>query len=178
MSLYLATLITGLSLAFFGAFLLLKPTVSEKALKAFPRSQIATYVLMAIAVSWFSLRIYNLTPSDFGEHKDLLLMLFLSIAVASFYFVPDFLSARALAGCILLLSDVLLDAAFMQAPTSRLFLVSYVYFMVLIAFVLGASPYLLKDWFNWLFKRSGRLKLVSGALLSYGVLLVTIAVTY
>ena len=178
MSLYIATLITGLSLAFFGAFLLLKPTISEKVLKAFPRSQIATYILMAIAVSWFSLRIYNLTPSDFGEHKDLLLMLFLSIAIASFYFVPDFLSARALAGCILLLSDVLLDAAFMQAPSTRLFLVSYVYFMILVAFVFGASPYLLRDWIDWLFKTSGRLKLVSGALLSYGILLVIVAVTY
>ena len=119
-----------------------------------------------------------MTPSDFGEHKDLLLMLFLSIAIASFYFVPDFLSARALAGCTLLLSDFLLDAAFMQAPSTRLFLVSFVYFMILVAFVFGASPYLLRDWIDWLFKTSGRLKLVSGALLSYGILLVIVAVTY
>lgn len=178
MSLFTATFITAIFLIVSGSLLHLRQEASEKALKAFPRSKKMTYFFMAIAVTWFSFRIYNLAPSDFGEHKDLLLTLFLGTAVASFYFVPDFLGTRALAGCLLLVADALLDAAFMQTPVTRLFLVSYVYLSILLAFVLGASPYLIRDWINWLFNTTFRLKLFATSVLAYGLLLLIVAFTY
>ena len=178
MSLFTATFLTAIFLIGFGVLLFFQKEASEKALKAFPRSKKMTYLFMAIAVSWFSLRLYNLAPSDFGEHKELLLALFLATAVASFYFIPDFLSARALAGCLLLLADALLDAAFMQTPTTRLFLVSYVYLMILIAFILGASPYLIRDWIHWIFKTPYRVNGFAFTFLSYGLLLMLVAFTY
>ena len=127
MSLFYATLSTGLFLILCGGTLIFNYNSSQKFLTAFPRSKSATYLLMATAMIWFSLKIYNLPLSEFGEYKTILLAIFLSITFASFYFVPDFLGVRALAGLTLLIADALLDAAFMQDPSTRLFLVSFVY---------------------------------------------------
>ena len=178
MSLFYATLSTGLFLIFCGGTLIFNYNSSQKFLTAFPRSKSATYLLMATAMIWFSLKIYNLPLSEFGEYKTILLAIFLSITFASFYFVPDFLGVRALAGLTLLIADALLDAAFMQDPSTRLFLVSFVYLAILLAFILGASPYLLRDVINWFFKMKFRVQILSYAMFLYGVLLTYVALNY
>lgn len=178
MSLFYATLATGLFLILCGGTLLFNYTHSRDFLKAFPRSKPATFILMATAIIWFSLKIYNLGPADFGEYKTVLLAIFLAITIASFYFVPDFLGVRALAGLTLLIADVLLDTAYMQEPSSRLFLVSFVYFNILLAFVLGASPYLLRDAIDWFFKKQFRVHFLAYLLCIYGALLSYVALNY
>ncbi|MAV38978.1 MAG: hypothetical protein CML12_00140 [Puniceicoccaceae bacterium] len=178
MSLFYATFITGLCLIFSGATLIFSQTRAKEFLTAFPRSKAATYYTMAIAMAWFSFRIYNLDTSDFGDYKQILLVLFLAITVSSFYFVPDFLSVRALAGIILLISDVLLDAAFMREPSQRLFLVSFVYVMILLSFIIGASPYLMRDALKWLYKETLRIKILAYTLIAYGSLLTWAALSY
>ena len=92
--------------------------------------------------------------------------------------MPDFLGERALAGLTLLIADALLDAAFMQDPSTRLFLVSLVYLAILLAFILGASPYLLRDVINWFFKMKFRVQILSYTLFLYGVLLTYFALNY
>jgi len=47
-----------------------------------------------------------------------------------------------------------------------------------LAIWLGASPYRLRDCFEWLFRTSGRPRAVGSALLGYGVLLIAVAFTY
>ena len=178
MSLFTATLVTGAFLILAGIFLFFNKEATENALKSFPRSKKAMLVLMTLAIAWFSTRIYGLSPSDFGEYKELLLLLFLGIAFASLYFVPDFLGARELAGCILLTADTLLDAAYLQDPSGRLFLVSFVYLMIILSFILGGSPYLLRDAIQWLYKSSLRYKLLAYALGAYGLVLTAAAFTY
>ncbi len=178
MSLFFATLVTGISLIVFGVSLLFKFATLKKYLTAFPRSKRATIILMGLAMSWFSFRIYNLGASDFGDYKMLLMALFLVITLASFYFVPDFLGVRAFAGLVLLSADVLLQAAFMQAPAERLFLVAFVYFMIIFVFVLGASPYLMRDLIIWFYNKAIRVKILAYILLHYGGFLVWIAINY
>ena len=178
MSLFYATLATGLFLILCGGTLILNYNGSQVFLKAFPRSKKATYILMASAMTWFSFKILNLGPADFGAYKNILLLIFLLITTTSFYFVPDFLVVRALSGITLLVSDPLLDAAYMQDPTSRLFLVSFVYFVIVLALILGGAPYLFRDAINWFFKNQFRVKLFAYMLCSYGSLLGYIAFTY
>ena len=178
MSLFYATLSTGLFLIFCGGSLFFNYNHSQTFLKAFPRSKPATYILMATAMIWFSLRIYHLGPADFGDYKNILLAIFLVITFASFYFVPDFLGVRALAGLTLLIADTLLDAAYMQDPSSRLFLVSFVYVAILLVFILGASPYLLRDTIEWFFKKPLRVQILASLLCFYGTLLSYVALNY
>ena len=133
---------------------------------------------MIATMIWFSLKIYDLGTADFGDYKTLLLAIFLTITVTSFYFVPDFLGVRALAGLTLLIADVLLDAAYMQNPASRLFLVSFVYVAIIYAFILGATPYFLRDTIDWFYKNQLRVKIFSYMLCMYGALLSYVALNY
>ena len=178
MSLFYATLITGLCLIFSGGALIFTKARAQKFLTAFPRSKQATFYTMAIAMTWFSYRLLNLSPSDFGDYKHILLLLFLAITLASFYFVPDFLSVRATAGIALLIADALLDAAFMREPSERLFLVGFVYAMIVLAFIIGTSPYLMRDSLNWLYKKALRVKLLAYSLIAYGSLLLWATLSY
>ena len=178
MSLFYATLATGLFLILCGGTLLFNYNRSQVFLQAFPRSKKATYILMLCAMIWFSFKILHLGPADFGAYKHILLSIFLAITFASFYLVPDFLGVRALAGLALLIANLLLDAAYMQNPTSRLFLVSFVYIFILLALILGGAPYLLRDAINWFFKTHFRVKLFAYVLCLYGALLSYVALNY
>ena len=114
MTLFLATLITGILLLAFGAHFLWHGMRSAKIVQAFPRSQSAAYILLGSAAVWFLYKLTQLGPADFGQYKNLLFILFFVVAVGSFIFVPDFLAVRGLAALILLTAGVLLDVSYMQ----------------------------------------------------------------
>lgn len=177
MTLSLATLITGIFLIAFGAHFLWHGMASEKSAKAFPRSKAAAYILMGAATAWLLSIVMNLGPADFGQYKKLLFILFLTVGVGSFYFVPDFLAVRGLAALILLIGWQLLMAGYMQAPKS-LPIVCFVYAMVVIALILGASPYKLRDFLEWLYKSEARPKIFGGIFAVYGLFLAGISFTY
>jgi hypothetical protein len=120
----------------------------------------------------------HLGPADFGQYRHLLFLVFLTVAVGSFFYVPDFLAVRGLSALTLLTSGVLLDAAYMQNPQTRLFLVSFVYLLIVISLYLGANPYRLRDFFDWLYKKEFRPRAIGGALAAYGILLIGVALNY
>ena len=60
----------------------------------------------------------------------------------------------------------------------RLCMVSIVYLGITLALWLGAQPYRLRDFFDWLFSRPGRSRGVGGFLAAYGLLLCGIALSY
>ena len=151
---------------------------SEQSIKAFPRSKTAAYLLMGAATSWFLYLVLHLGPADFGQYRIQLFVIFLITAIASFYYVPDFLAVRGLAGLTLLIAGVLLDAAYMQMPLSRLFLVSFVYLCIILAIILGAVPYKLRDFLDWLYRKPQRSRLLGLGITLYGVLLTLIAFAY
>ncbi|WP_269524234.1 hypothetical protein [Coraliomargarita parva] len=178
MSLFQATLFTGIFLLAFGGHFLWHGIRSAESAKAFPRSKIAAVILLGAATAWFLYKVLHLGPADFGQYKQLLFIGFLVVAVGSFYFVPDFLAVRGLAALMLLTAGVLLDSAYMQPPASRLFLVSFVYLAIVIALILGASPYKLRDFLNWLYKVENRPRIFGGLFASYGLVLLAVAFTY
>jgi hypothetical protein len=178
MSLFQATLFTGIFLLAFGGHFLWHGLRSAKSVQAFPRSKAASYILLGTAAAWFLYKVLHLGPADFGQYKNILFCLFLGVALGSFYFVPDFLAVRGLAALVLLTAGVLLDAAYMQLPQTRLFLVSFVYLAIISAIVLGASPYKLRDFLSWLYRSESRPRIFGGLFALYGGLLIAIAITY
>ena len=178
MTLFQATVGTGIVLIILGSHYLWHGSKTAKSTRAFPRSQTAAFLLLGTASVWFLYKVMHLGPADFGQYKHLIFLLFLVTAIGSFFFVPDFLAVRGLAALALLVSGVLLDAAYMQTPQTRLFLVTFIYLVISLSLYLGASPYRLRDFFDWLYKEERRPRMVGGALAAYGTLLIGVALTY
>ncbi len=179
MSLFLATLLVGLVLLLLGGVLVIDSSFVRSALKAFPRSRTASYVLFGAAAAWFLSRVAVLSEADFGQFRVPLFIGFAIVAVLSFFYVAEFLAVRGLAALILLAAGPLLGAAFgeYQIP-SRLFMVTAVYAGLTVALWLGAQPWRLRDGIDWLQRVPGRARAAGGALALYGLLLVGGAFSY
>jgi hypothetical protein len=179
MSLALATLLPGLLLLALGAPLLFFAGSAGSAFKAFPRSPTATWICFGAGSLWFLYLIWNLSPADFGDYRQLLFVFFAILAGLAFKCVPDFLAVRGACVLVLLGAMPLLDAAYMHYDRpQRLCLVSIVYLGISVALWLGAQPYRLRDFFDWLFAQPGRSRGLGGLLAAYGLLLCGIALSY
>jgi hypothetical protein len=179
MSLTVATIIPGLLLILLGAPLLLNHTGYTAILKAFPRSVAASYLFFGVGAAWFLNAIWHLSPADFGEYRGYLFVGFLLVAILSFRCVPDFLAVRGLATIVLMGAMPLLKSAYMEyEKPQRLFMVGAVYLALTGAIWLGAQPWRLRDFFNWLFAQPMRARGLGGVLACYGVILAIVAFTY
>jgi hypothetical protein len=179
MTLTLATLLPGLLLVALGLPLLLNHPVSVAALKSLPRSTSAAVVFFGTGSLWFLWNVWHLSKADFGEYRTLLTIGFAAVAALSFKCVPDFLAVRGLCAFVLLSASPLLGAGYMEYQhPQRLFMVTLVYVLIALAIWLGASPFRLRDFFEWLFARPGRTRAAGAALLGYGLLLTVVAFTY
>jgi|UniRef100_UPI004049B866 hypothetical protein len=179
MSLTVATLIPGLMLLLLGWGLLSGSSTIVASLKALPRSQTAAMVFFGGGAIWFLYRVWHLSEADFGNFRAILAIAFAAIALLSFKYVPDFLAVRGLSVLVLLGAGPLLGAAFMHYELpQRLLMVTLVYLFIALAIYLGAVPYRLRDFFEWLFRRPPRARMLGGVLLGYGLLLTITAFTY
>jgi len=179
MSLTLATLLPGILLMLIGIPLLLNHSGCTAILKAFPRSTTAAYVLFGLGAAWFLYAIWHLSPADFGEYRTYLFIGFLFVAILSFRCVPDFLAVRGFATLVLMSAMPLLEAAYMEYDKpQRLLMVTAVYVALSAAIWLGAQPWRMRDFFNWLFAQPARARGFGGVLAGYGLVLSIVAFTY
>ncbi|MGE9292956.1 MAG: hypothetical protein ACQKBW_05035 [Puniceicoccales bacterium] len=179
MSLFLATFLTGLVLLVLGSWFLWKGPSGQSASFAWMRSTPAAVVLFGAAAIWFLWHVAHLGQADFGDYKQLLLLLFGVTALGSFFFVKDFLAVRGLAVLILLSARPLLNAAYMQFDhPQRLLMVAVVYLAIIAALIIGASPFRLRNFFTWLYAKATRLKTLGGILTAYGAVLFILSFTY
>jgi hypothetical protein len=179
MSLLLATLLPGLLLVVLGAALLANNSGVISVLKGLPRSPGATYVFFGAGAAGFLYRVWHLSSADFGDYRTALFIGFAVIAVLAFYCVPDFLAVRGLSVLTLVGAMPLLDAAYMEyGHPQRLFMVSLVFVAIALAIWLGAQPWRLRDFFEWLFRSAGRARALGAVLCGYGALLAVVAFSY
>jgi hypothetical protein len=179
MSLFAASLLSGLILLLFGLPLLVDHSGAKAVIKAFPSSTSAGYVVFSVAAAWFLYNIWHLSNADFGEYKTLLFIGFAAVAVLAFKCVPDFLGVRGACALVLIGAAPFLEAAYMQYDRPlRLFMVTLVYVAIAFAIWLGAQPWRLRDFFGWLFARSPRSRSLGGLLVAYGFLLCGVAFTF
>ena len=179
MSLLLATLLPGLFLLALGVPLLLNSSRVVASLKALPRSSSAALFFFGTGAVWFVWNVLHLSAADFGEYRVWLAIGFVAIAVLSFKCVPDFLAVRGLCVLMLLAASPLLMAGYMiyEPWTINLYKL-LVYLGISLAIWFGASPFRLRDFFEWLFARTGRTRGFGLAATAYGLLLVVVAFTY
>lgn len=172
MSLFAASLIPGLILILMGMPLLLDLSGPKAAIKAFPRSASAGYLVFGAAAAWFLYNILHLSNADFGEYRYYLFVGFAGVALLAFKCVPDFLGVRGASALVLIGAAPFLDAAYMEYDRpQRLFMVSFVYVAIALAIWLGAQPWRLRDFFGWLFARPVRSRGLGGLFLAYGIVL-------
>lgn len=179
MSLFQSSLVTGVILSVIG-ILAIKPNVKVRAsFLAFPRSKNLSTIFIGIATAWFLVRhVAFLGEADFGSYKILIGTIALGTSILSFIFVPDFLAVRGLAMIILLWSREVLDSAFLQDASSRLFLVSVIYLLILSSIYFGAWPYKMRDFMEWLMKRNNRISTLGSFLGIAGILIVILSFSY
>ena len=181
MSLTLATLLPGLLLIALGVLFLVNNSAIQSTLKALPRSQTGAIVFFGGGALWFLYIVWNLSAADlviFSTPQPWV-VIFGVLAALAFFYVPDFLAVRGLSVLTLLAGWPLLMTAYMEwDKPQRLVMVSAVFVAVSLAVYLGASPFRLRDFFQWLFSTRGRPRALGGALFAYGVVLVAVAFTY
>jgi hypothetical protein len=172
MSLFAASIIPGLVLVLVGLPLAMDVSGFKAAIKSFPRSNSAGYIVFSAAAACFLYNILHLSNADFGEYRYYLFAGFALVAILAFKNVPDFLGVRGASALVLIGAAPFLDAAFMQYDRpARLFMVSLVYLALAIAIWLGAQPWRLRDFFNWLFAREARSRILGGVFVAYGIVL-------
>jgi hypothetical protein len=179
MTLTTATLLPGLILIALGALFLVPHPAVVSSLKRLPRSRTAALIFFGLGAAWFLYRVWHLSEADFGQYRRALFIFFTAVAVGAFVYVPDFLAVRGLAILVLLGAMPLLDAAYMEyEQPQRLVMVSVVYVAIALAIYLGASPFRLRDIFEWLYRQPARARLLGGGLAACGLALTIVAFTY
>ncbi len=181
MSLFLATLLCGLILALLGGILLANNSVVASTAKALPRSNRAAWLFFGAGAVWFVWTVSQLNESDliFFKTPTPVMLGFGVLAALAFIYTPDFLAVRGM--CILMLvgGESFRQAAYMEyAHPQRLLMVTAIYIGFALAIYLAAAPYRLRDFFEWLFQRPSRPRLVGAVLLSYGLATAAAAFTY
>jgi hypothetical protein len=181
MSLFLATLLTGLFFATLGVLLLLNLSVFISILRGMPRSSAATLVLFGGGTLWFLVRVAMMSDADriVGNSNAPWVVAFGALGVLAFKYVPDFLAVRGLSILILMAASPLLGAAFMRYEhPQRLVMVAGVFVAIAAAIYLAAVPYRLRDFFQWLFGTPARSRVLGMGLSAYGLVLLVLAFTY
>lgn len=181
MSLFSATLLPGLFLVVIGVPLLISNSLIVTSLKAMPRSPLATAVFWGGAAVWFLYMVWNLSPADLVlfESPKPWVAFFGAVAVAAFYFVPDFLAIRGLSALTLLAAWEVLMGLFGEYDHSRrLFVTVFVYAAIVVAIYVGCVPYRARDFIQWICVRVQRARMLGAVLVAYGALLAGIAFSY
>ncbi len=160
MNLYVSTYLLAFISAVLCVIFAVKTDYCEKMMMSFLRSTKAAVVFFGGSGLWFLFQLSELGEADFGQIKEYLIAIFGIAGILAFFYLNDFLSVRGVCVLILLLARQFLDSAFMQEPTSRLVLVSQTYVWVLIAIYLGAVPYRLRDFFNYIYQYKPRAKIL------------------
>jgi len=178
MSLLVATLIPAFLVLTCGVMLMGRASQVDRLGRQLMRSRGVALIVFGCASVWFLFKVAHLGEADFGNYRPLLLLGFGAIAALSWFSLPDFLAVRGAAILTLMLSRVLLDAAFMEAPVGRLFMVSLVYVGIVLALYLGTVPFRLRDFFDWLFADKRRPQVLGAFFVLYGLILCGTAFTY
>jgi len=181
MNLTLSTLLVGLILLGLGFLLLVSNSAITSMFKALPRSQAAAIVFFGTGAAWFIYNVSSMSAADvigFSSPTPFV-FIFAALAVLSFIYLPEFLAVRGLSVVTLVGSWPLLMSAYgrYESP-QRLCMVSALYVAISVAIYLGASPFRLRDFFEWLYRTPTRARVLGAILSAYGLLLAGIAFTY
>lgn len=177
MSLSILAMILGAAYCLVQVYALLQPKSFGEKARAFPRSEKAGFVLMAIGTLGF---LYNLNAeaiADFAAYKKLMLACFGGLGFLACIFVRDYLAVRGLSICLLLLAWFTLNQTRWEQSSARLIVVVWAYSWVIAGMWFTVSPWRLRDFLHWLTANERRLRAGSVVQLAFGALIVLLGAT-
>jgi len=177
-SLETALSVVGLLLLFGHLAALLKTSFLQSALRAFPRSPTAGFILFVLAAVWFTGLVAFTDLGEFSSMRPKFLLFAVAGTVLTLRFVREFLAVRALGMLLLLVAEPLLEAAWMRPETGKLWLVGLVYGWITAGLFLIGMPYLLRDAIAWVTAAPIRWKAASMAGMGYGVVLLAVRASF
>src|SRR5438128_2396673 len=157
---------------------LVKPVLIQNWLKRFPRSSLAGFILLTLALIWSFWLLATMEMGEFSSFRRPLLIVLPIGFVLVLRFVEEFLAVRALGILCLLAAEPLLEAAFFRYETSRLFVTVLAYLLVLAGLFWVTMPYLLRDQINWSAKSTSRWHAIHGIAAAYGLTILACAFTH
>lgn len=150
---------------------LLKPAAFGAAVRKFPRSVPAGWVLMLLGTAWFCWNLNQESISDFASWKPILLALFAGVGIGACFFVQDLLAVRGLAVVLLLLAKLMVDAGRARLADSHWVLViqAWAYALALAGMWWTISPWRLRDLLDWATANEQRIRGGCAVRLAFGL---------
>lgn len=172
-SLSLSQVAAGLGLAWLAghAWAALDEVRARAWLLRAPRNLVLGWVLLALAASWFALLLGTMDLMEYTPHRMKFVLAVLGIAGLCAHFMREFLAVRAGGALLLLLAQVLLDAAFLRDEPSRLVVTVMAYGFVVAGMAMVGAPYLLRDLLERVCADAGRFRVAAWAGAAWGVVL-------
>ncbi len=178
MSLFQFSITTSLILTLLGLIAWLRRNSLCESMLSFGRSNKASVFLLTVCLIWFLFRyVRTLSEADFGNYKLVIGLVAVFIYFGSIALVRDFLAVRSLSILCLFYSREVLDAAWLQDPPGRLFLVTISYIIIVSALYFGAWPYRFRDFFQWLMKKNVRVQTLSISIFLIGIVMLGLSFT-
>ncbi len=148
-------------------------------LKAFPRNYKWGVILLSIGLLWAMLCIAYMHMGEFFYLRPWFLKLVPVAFVLVLIYVKEFLAVRALGSLMLLVAGIVLEAAFLQPPTTRLLLpiLAYSAWIIPGLYFVG-MPYLMRDWIAWITATDQRWKIATLGGVAYGALILVCALVW
>jgi hypothetical protein len=148
------------------------------ALRKFPRSEVAGSVLLTIAALWAFALVARMDLGEFQPQRRLLMVAVPVMYFAALFFMTEFLAVRATGMLALLAGDLLLDAAFMRDPLSRLLLPALAYVWIVLGLFWVGMPYTMRDQIAWLTAKPARFQMACVAGVIYGLAVLGCAIAF
>ncbi|MDR2432513.1 MAG: hypothetical protein LBD34_02055 [Puniceicoccales bacterium] len=137
-------------------------------------SKYAPFVTLGIGGTVFLTNVFHLNVADFGEYRFILLILFATIILLSFFTIRELLSIRGLAVLLLVCSKAMLDNVYCEPIFGKNYFVSFVYSVIIFSMLIGSMPYLLRDFLDFLINSKASRMILGMFLMMYGILLILI----
>jgi hypothetical protein len=157
---------------------LLKPAAVGPWLQDFSRSLVLGRIFLVLAVAWSIGLIMTMDLGEFAAVRQPIAVLTFICGVLVWLFVEEFMAVRALSILLLLAADILLCAAFLEPPVSRLWLVFLAYGWIFGGLFCVGLPWLMRDLLAWVAEKNWRLRFAATGGLAYGLVLVVCAILF
>jgi hypothetical protein len=135
-------------------------------------------VLLTIAAVWSFVMVRGLDLGEFSPLRGVMLTGIVAGAVMAWFFVEEFLVARALGMLLLLAAEPLLESAALRDEPSRLLLTVLAYAWAVAGLAFVGMPYLLRDLLDWFAASPVRWKISCLSGMVYGIALIVCAVLF
>ena len=178
LSLRAAGLIVGLGMIAAHGYAFFNYSSLRPALKEAPRNKQLGTVILSLALAWAIVLVSSMDMGEFHRVRKIALVLLPVTYGLMIAYVDEFLTARALGILMLLASCPVLDAAFLEAPRTRILLPILAYVWIVLGMFWVGMPYLFRDQVGWATATEARWKKLSLGGLAYGVLVLVCALAF